>query len=370
MIKIVFVLPSFCLPVPNTKGGAVETLMTMLLNENEKQGKYEFVFISPDDEDRIERLKYSLVYRIDVNEASNETFGYDKKVAELCVKECPDYIIMEGEALRMKNCFDKVIDKRKLAIHLHSAIKRRGVFEEYFDNAIALSEYVANQWSRTHRAYIWKNAIDIDKFVKYQREEDILKLRNDLDISKNDFTVLFCGRIVPEKGIEELVSAFERMKHLSNIKLIVVGTEFFAKGNISDFAVSIVKRINNNNNMRYVGYVNNDELPLFYRTMCMQIIPSKWEEPAGLVAIEGMASCIPLVATNSGGLVEYVSPETVIIDKDNLVDEIEKSVINIYENYDKYKLIAKSNYEYAKQFSQQAYYSAVDGFVRYMEKDK
>ena len=45
MRTIAFVLPSFALPVPDRKGGAIEALMTMLLEQNEEAGKFRFIFI-------------------------------------------------------------------------------------------------------------------------------------------------------------------------------------------------------------------------------------------------------------------------------------------------------------------------------------
>ena len=58
MRTIAFVLPSFALPVPDRKGGAIEALMTMLLEQNEEAGKFRFIFISPDSEDSLLKWKH------------------------------------------------------------------------------------------------------------------------------------------------------------------------------------------------------------------------------------------------------------------------------------------------------------------------
>lgn len=51
----------------------------------------------------------------------------------------------------------------------------------------------------------------------------------------------------------------------------------------------------------------------------MQVVPSIWQEGAGLVAVEGMAAGLPLIITQSGGMVEYVNSDAAIqvpIDKE------------------------------------------------------
>ena len=44
----------------------------------------------------------------------------------------------------------------------------------------------------------------------------------------------------------------------------------------------------------------------FLDALDVLVVPSQWEEPFGLVAIEGMARSLPVVATKSGGLVEII----------------------------------------------------------------
>jgi glycosyltransferase involved in cell wall biosynthesis len=48
-----------------------------------------------------------------------------------------------------------------------------------------------------------------------------------------------------------------------------------------------------------------DPMP-FLDAVDLLVVPSLWEEPFGLVAVEGMARSLPVVVTESGGLVEIV----------------------------------------------------------------
>lgn len=57
------------------------------------------------------------------------------------------------------------------------------------------------------------------------------------------------------------------------------------------------------------GWVRPEELPSFYQEMDVVVVPSTWIEPFGITALEGMASGLPVVASNHGGLQISVSHE-------------------------------------------------------------
>ena len=55
--------------------------------------------------------------------------------------------------------------------------------------------------------------------IRYKRS----KLRKKLSISRNTFVFLFLGRINGEKGINELIKAFNKISKNDNVLLIIVG---------------------------------------------------------------------------------------------------------------------------------------------------
>jgi glycosyltransferase involved in cell wall biosynthesis len=56
----------------------------------------------------------------------------------------------------------------------------------------------------------------------------------------------------------------------------------------------------------YLGAVSMDELTTIRQRCCAAVVPSLWEEPFGLTAVEAMASATPTVTTGTGGLAELV----------------------------------------------------------------
>ena len=119
---------------------------------------------------------------------------------------------------------------------------------------------------------------------------------------------MFCGRFIPVKGINELLNAFEIIEN-KRIKLLLIGSANFSSPEETVFSKQIVDRSKRMDNVIYIGYIPNEQLPEYYASADVLAVPSVWEEGAGLVAIEGMASGLPLIITQSGGMVEYVSDE-------------------------------------------------------------
>lgn len=61
------------------------------------------------------------------------------------------------------------------------------------------------------------------------------------------------------------------------------------------------------------------------------LVPSRWEEPFGIVALEGLASgCIPIVA-RSGGLPEAIDCHGVVVEKNN-PEKLAQAIISILNN--------------------------------------
>lgn len=77
----------------------------------------------------------------------------------------------------------------------------------------------------------------------------------------------------------------------------------------------------------FVGYVQQENIPKYYNAADIAIMPSMWEEPAGLTMIEALCCGANLITTNSGGIPEYVSEYAIVLEKDdNLVKNLSVNV--------------------------------------------
>jgi len=112
----------------------------------------------------------------------------------------------------------------------------------------------------------------------------------------NELTFGFLGTITEAKGIELLINTFKEIKD-KHIKLLIGG-----KGQI-EYMGKIQNMVVTDPRIQLLGFVNSQE---FYAKIDILVIPSQWEEPLGMVAVEACANNVPIIASETGGLKEIV----------------------------------------------------------------
>ena len=112
----------------------------------------------------------------------------------------------------------------------------------------------------------------------------------------------FVGRFVPEKGIPILLKAVRQLiseGETFDVRLIGDGPE-------RDRVDGIIRREKLENHIRITGYLAGAALAESLRDVRVVVMPSVWEETAGLAAIEQMMRGRLVIASNIGGLGEVV----------------------------------------------------------------
>jgi glycosyltransferase involved in cell wall biosynthesis len=107
---------------------------------------------------------------------------------------------------------------------------------------------------------------------------------------------LFAGRLVEEKGAEDVILAARR----AAVPLVVAGA-----GPELDRLRSLAA----NADVRFTGRLPASELAALRRTAAFAVVPSRWHEPCPYAAIEAMAAGLPVLASGVGGLPEIVGEE-------------------------------------------------------------
>ena len=180
------------------------------------------------------------------------------------------------------------------------------------------------------------------------------------NLEKNDFCVLFCGRVVPVKGVKELALAWQYID-APHIKLVIVGGSNFADSKVTDYYEEVQNIARKDSRIQMCGYVNHEKLVSYYSAADLVVIPSLWEEAAGLVAVEAMNFGCPLVVTKSGGIGEYVSPKCSIqIEKDGQISlNLAKAILRLAQDRNLYLHLKKNAENTAAQFSKENYYDCL-----------
>lgn len=385
----VLLVPPPNLPVPAVQGGAVETLLTHLIRENERQGQLDLLCASvPDEAARraAEGLQHTKMLYIAqphghrrywpmvfVERCLGIAAPYDpwyQKVQLALALELPgpDLIVAEGGNLTQCSAISRMFGRRRCLAHLHGQTACSPVMDTIYGGILALSQFIRDDYLKTStldpkRAYIWYNCVDTRRF---RPGPPPLALRTRLGFGARDFVVLFCGRLDPDKGIHKLMEALEQLP-VPQIKLLIVGSPFFGRTQQSSFLRRLEQQARAlGNRVQFTGYLPNEDLPDYYRLADLVCVPTLVEEAAGLVAMEAMACGRPVLATRSGGMPEYLEgSQAVLVERgENIADQLAWSIRMLYEHPALCAEMGAAGARRAKDFSVERYYTE---FVRIVQ---
>jgi glycogen synthase len=147
-------------------------------------------------------------------------------------------------------------------------------------------------------------------------------------------TVLsFAGRLVKEKGVNELLDAFERLRvrHPGRLALLVAGNVRESDDPKNEKAVygkAVAARMAKMPGVHWVGSLKPGEMHDFLLAGDVFVMPSLWHDPFPTVMLEAAAAGLPIVAAARGGITEFLEgcPEFRFVsdpgDRDELADAI------------------------------------------------
>lgn len=107
--------------------------------------------------------------------------------------------------------------------------------------------------------------------------------------------ILFAGRLEDYKGIDLVLQAANAFP---KVKFYIAGT--------GPREVDVREAQLRNENIEYLGFLSSHELWQKMSEVQLVMVPSRWAEPYGLVAIEAMACGAPVLVSDAGGLPEKV----------------------------------------------------------------
>ena len=165
------------------------------------------------------------------------------------------------------------------------------------------------------------NGINLEYFnPKNILETTLLKLRTSLGIETNDFVFIFIGRLVADKGINELIAAFSKLsKQKNNLKLLLVGP---FEQEIDPISKETLLEIQNNLNIISTGY--QEDIRNYLALAKVLVFPS-YREGFPNVVLQAGAMGLPSIVSNINGCNE------IIIDNYNGIIIPVKNEITIFD---------------------------------------
>jgi spore coat protein SA len=157
--------------------------------------------------------------------------------------------------------------------------------------------------------HVVRNGVDVNALRPFSADERAAA-RASLGLPRGP-VFLFVGRLVPEKGAHLLVEAAPALlERHPEASVILVGSARFGLGTPTPYERELAERAAAlGHRVRMTGFVPRDRLGPFWAAADAFCGPSLWDEPFGLVFLESMASGIPPIGTNRGGIPEVVVDE-------------------------------------------------------------
>lgn len=125
------------------------------------------------------------------------------------------------------------------------------------------------------------------------------------------FHFLYVGRLTADKGVHVLIDAFARVHHAyPQTRLLIAGSSFFANAPQTDYQRQLAQQAAPlAQAIVFSGFVPHAQLRFMYAEADAVVVPSTWQEPFGLVALEAMSSQSCVIASAVGGVPEVVTHE-------------------------------------------------------------
>lgn len=191
-----------------------------------------------------------------------------------------------------------------------------------------------------HKVELMPNGYDPNVF--YKENIDKKEILKEFGIDKEfEKVVCFAGRLAKNKGIDILLKS-AKLYEKDNILTLIAG-----HGQEYENLYPLKESLNLKN-VYFLGDQNQENLRKIYNISDVLVVPSR-EEAFGLVALEGIACGVPVVATRVGGIPDIITSEVgILVEKEN-VEELTQEINNILNEKIKF------NSEYLQMYAKEKY---------------
>jgi glycosyltransferase involved in cell wall biosynthesis len=160
----------------------------------------------------------------------------------------------------------------------------------------------------------------------------------------------YLGRLEPEKGVREILEAFQQLPDYCHLIVAGAGGEAYEAALKAQFASSRI---------RFLGWVSADSV---YGDIDFAVIPSLWNEPFGRVVIEAYSHGVPVIAAARGGLSELVDQRTGYLFDPDVRGDLDHVCLQAAHSMQSYELMVQAARSAAQRYSPPALAQQYDQF--------
>jgi UDP-glucose:(glucosyl)LPS alpha-1,2-glucosyltransferase len=217
---------------------------------------------------------------------------------------------------------------------------QRGAMLRRLARVITASEYLRQRVLQGVRSpatdpVVLHNCLDLTELPPPQRRERL---------------ILFAGRVVADKAPDAFVSACAAaLPHLPGWRAEIIGADRFSFDSPDTGFVQMVRAAAEGANVRMLGYRDHPEVLAAMARAAIVVVPSRWPEPFGLVALEALASGAALICSPRGGLPEVAGDAALYANPDEPA-EIAAAIRTLATDDTRRAALAEAGRQRARQF--------------------
>ena len=163
----------------------------------------------------------------------------------------------------------------------------------------------------------------------------------------NKFTAIFVGRFIPIKGINYIIRL---AKELPSINFLMIGG-----GLMESYVEEQTKPLGN---LFLYKNVKNTEMPLYYNSADVCLVPSLYEEGYARVMCESMSCGLPVFGSKRGCIIEAVNSKVGRLIEPKYIN-FKKALIDIYGKPSERRILAKNAFYYSRKIYSEANAQAI-----------
>lgn len=238
--------------------------------------------------------------------------SYTRRVARRLAAFRPDFVHVHNAPALFAELARYYHDPARFILHMHNemAVTELPPGAVLFTVSRYLKDWYATRLPGADIRII-TNGVDTDTFRPLPPAE-VTNLRTRLKLPTDRKIILYAGRISPEKGPLDLVHAFGELRKIRrDVLLVLVGEIRTGADRRGDYGRRLLAAGETlGADCYHAGTVDPAHMHEYYQVAGLAVVPSEFEEPFGMVAIEAMAAGTPVLATRKGGLPEIISDGT------------------------------------------------------------
>jgi UDP-glucose:(glucosyl)LPS alpha-1,2-glucosyltransferase len=240
---------------------------------------------------------------------------YAEAVREVLTDIKPDLIEVHNKP-DLAGRLAKWVSPRRIALFLHNdprgmrgarTPREREVLATRLGRIVCVSSYIAGCWME-----------GLAGATPPEIHPNCLELPPLPDPAARQPSIVFAGRIVADKGADSFVTACARaLPILPGWRAIMIGADRFRSDSPETPFTRRLRADAAAADIELAGYRDHAGVMAALGQAAIAVVPSRWQEPFGLTALEAMASGVALIASRRGGLAELTEGVSVAIDPDD-----------------------------------------------------